>query len=237
MSRPQGPSSAKRKRPGSINPAVLLNDDEQILYDVIRSTKDIGIWSGDLKKTAKQIPARVADKIVKLLKDKNLIKEVVPIQSKGKKRLMAVEFEPSEEITGGSWYANGSLDMEFIDSLKKNIPNFIRKNKVVTLEGLVEKIKNSGAFKVVLTKEQVGEILKALVFDNVILEIKSNGSGEFSSIPVGQVCYKCSKKKDRDSVGLMTSIPCGVCPQISRCTPDGIISPNTCVYYKKWLDF
>lgn len=34
-----------------------------------------------------------------------------------------------------------------------------------------------------------------------------------------------------------TSIPCGVCPVIDQCSEGGQISPQTCVYYQKWLEF
>jgi DNA-directed RNA polymerase III subunit RPC6 len=34
-----------------------------------------------------------------------------------------------------------------------------------------------------------------------------------------------------------TSIPCGVCPVIDQCQEGGQISPQTCVYYQKWLEF
>ena len=82
--------------------------------------------------------------------------------------------------------------------------------------------------------------MNALVFDNEILEVKSTGMGEFNSFPIGKVCYRCASKaglKVEPKIGAMASIPCGVCPQISLCTLDGIISPTTCVYYTKWSDF
>ncbi|KAL0019133.1 hypothetical protein WJX79_006207 [Trebouxia sp. C0005] len=31
--------------------------------------------------------------------------------------------------------------------------------------------------------------------------------------------------------------PCGVCPVFNECTPDGPISPATCVYFQQWLEF
>ena len=34
-----------------------------------------------------------------------------------------------------------------------------------------------------------------------------------------------------------TSTPCGVCPVFNECREDGLISPQTCMYYDKWLEF
>jgi len=31
--------------------------------------------------------------------------------------------------------------------------------------------------------------------------------------------------------------PCGVCPVFDQCTPGGIISPETCIYFTNWLEF
>ncbi|EHA8589872.1 putative DNA-directed RNA polymerase III subunit rpc6 [Cocos nucifera] len=39
--------------------------------------------------------------------------------SKARKIYMAVESEPSEEISGGSWYSDGSLDTDFIRILRE----------------------------------------------------------------------------------------------------------------------
>lgn len=33
-----------------------------------------------------------------------------------------------------------------------------------------------------------------------------------------------------------TSIPCGVCPVFGECVEGGAVSPQTCVYYKQWLE-
>lgn len=35
----------------------------------------------------------------------------------------------------------------------------------------------------------------------------------------------------------VASAPCGVCPVINSCSPTGVISPNTCLYYSVWLEF
>ncbi|KAI5593762.1 hypothetical protein BDE02_03G033800 [Populus trichocarpa] len=100
MSRSQGSSSSlKRKRPGLSSPSQSLTDHERKLYDVIRSKKDMGIWTRDMKKET-NLPDNVVNKSLKALHAKNLIKEVVNIQNKGRKHYMATEFQPSKELTG-----------------------------------------------------------------------------------------------------------------------------------------
>ncbi|CAK7356911.1 unnamed protein product [Dovyalis caffra] len=241
MSRSQGPSSLKRKRPESNSLSQSLTDQERKLYDVIRSKQDMGIWTRDMKRET-NLPDNVVNKSLKALQAKNLIKEVVNIQNKGRKHYMATEFQPAKELTGGSWYVEGSLDTEFIKILRKFCVDFIAELKVATLEKVTDLIRRNGVFAVDVTQQQVEEIVRTLVLDNEIMEVKSNGMGEFASVPIGKVCYKLIGKGGlggelKAKTGAMASIPCGVCPRISHCTPDGVISPKTCVYYTKWLDF
>ncbi|KAK4837213.1 hypothetical protein QYF36_003667 [Acer negundo] len=231
--------SQKRKRTDAKSPADSLTDHERILYNLIRSKQDMGIWSRDMKQVT-NLSDSIVNKSLKSLQAKNLIKEVVNIQSKGRKHFMATEFEPSKELSGGAWYADGKLDMDFIKIVRKQCVKHIVRLKVATFEGISDALKRSGIFKEDLTKQQIEEILRAMVLDKEIMELKSNGSGVFNNIPVGKVCYKVVKEGGSASeprIGALASIPCGVCPQISLCTPDGIISPKTCVYYTKWLEF
>lgn len=213
-----------------------LTEHDRIVYDVIRKKQDMGIWRLDLKRET-NLTDNMVKKSLKTLQVKELIKEVKNIQGKGRIHYMAAEFEPSKEITGGDWYLDGNLDTELIKLLKDRCVKIISKLRVTTLDGIVEIIrKNNLDFKT----QQLEEILSLLILDNEIVEVKSNGMNEFSNIPVGNVCYKCSsttKGVREPRIGAMASIPCGVCPRISECTPDGIISPVTCEYYKKWLSF
>ncbi|KAF5747216.1 putative DNA-directed RNA polymerase III subunit F [Tripterygium wilfordii] len=235
----QGPLPIKRRRPVSSSPANALTEHELIVLKVIESKEDMGIWLRDLKREA-HIPDTAVTKALKSIQAKNLIKEVKTVKNSGRKHYMASQFEPSKEITGGDWYAGGSLDVDFIKCLKELCISFIRQLKVATIEGVTNRLRGSGALEVELTSQQIEEILRALVLDNEIMEVRSNGSGDCSSIPVGKVCYKLTSKRRaaaEPKIGAFASIPCGVCTQISLCTPGGVISPETCVYYKEWLEF
>ncbi|XVF26592.1 hypothetical protein REPUB_Repub14bG0031000 [Reevesia pubescens] len=237
MSRLQGPNSLKRKRPVSTSDS--LTEHEQTVLTVIQSKQDMGMSQREMNREIK-LPDPQITKSIKSLLSKNLIKEVKNIQSRGRKHFISAEFEPSNAITGGAWYVEGSLDTEYINVLKEQCWRKIYSLKVATLEGVTDAIKRSNVSQIELSKLQIEEIVKALVLDNEVMEVKSSGTGEFASIPVGKVCYKCIGKRGyggEPKIGALASIPCGVCPQISHCTPDGIISPKTCVYYKKWLDF
>ncbi|BBH03115.1 DNA-binding protein [Prunus dulcis] len=205
------PSALKRKQPDSSSPSESLTEHEKIVYSVIRSKQDMGIWTRDMKKEA-NLPDNLVGKSIKSLQAKNLIKEVVNVQSKGRKHYMAAEFEPSKELTGGDWYSNGTLDKYYISCVKDGFAKIIYQLKVATLEGISDEVKKSGIFKTSFTKQQIEEILRVLVLDKRVTEVKSTGMGEFGSFPVGKVCYKSTSKggsKREPKVGAMASIPCG----------------------------
>ena len=116
MSRSQETLSLKRKRP---EPNALALTPENVLLNLIKGKGDMGIWKADMKRET-NLSEPVVTKALKALQGRNLIKEVVNIQNKGRKHYMAAEFEPSKELTGGAWYTEGNLDKDFINILKKS---------------------------------------------------------------------------------------------------------------------
>ena len=228
----------KRKRPEP-KPDGGLVESDRIVLNVIKSKKEMAIWTRDLKKET-NLPDPTITKCLKNLQALGHIKEVAHVQLKGRKHYIAAEFEPSKEITGGSWYVDGNLDTAFIDQLKDLCLKIIRKLKVATADGVYDFFKNNRLTNTDCTSQQIGEILRSMVLDNMIIDVTSTGLGEYHSIPIGKLCYRCPPAGDLSQgpiTGAMVSIPCGVCPRIRQCTPDGLISPSTCVYYTKWLDF
>ncbi|KAL3534144.1 hypothetical protein ACH5RR_002605 [Cinchona calisaya] len=238
MSRSISTSALKRKRPESNSLNDSLVDADRAVFNVIKSKEDMGIWTRDIKWET-SLPENVVNKSLKSLLNKKLIKEVVNIKNKGRKHYMAAEFEPSKEVTGGAWYVEGNLDKELINVLKGLCLKIINSQKVVTVDGVYDFLKKHKVTTFDCTKQQIAEILNSMVLDNEIIEVKSTGLGEYHSFPIGTICYRIASGAGLGKglkIGAMASIPCGMCPRISQCTPDGIISPSTCMYYKKWLD-
>ncbi|XP_076882401.1 uncharacterized protein LOC143530858 [Bidens hawaiensis] len=228
----------KRKKPESKPGDGLAEVDRKVL-DAIKSRKEMAIWSRDLKSET-NLPDQVINKSIKNLLNASLIKEVVHVQQKGRKHYIGADFQPSTEVTGGSWYNDGVLDVAYVDQLKDLCLKIIRRLKVATADGVYDFFKANRLTNTECTSQQIIEILRSMVLDNMIIDVKSTGLGEYHSIPVGQVCYRClptGGANQGPKAGALVSVPCGVCPRIRQCTPDGLISPSTCVYYTKWLDF
>ncbi|WVZ21887.1 hypothetical protein V8G54_000431 [Vigna mungo] len=214
----------KRKRQDLASTlSASMTNEERMIYNIIRGKKEMGIWQGDIKRET-NIPDSILKKSIKLLISKTLIKEVVNIQNKSKKVLMAMEFEPSKEITGGEWYTEGRLDTQLIDALSDVCLKLISRKKIATRDAILEWTRTLGSevFPGGVSPGQVEQILKVLVMENKLQEVNSTGFGDFSSVPAGEVCFRLAKKVGTNvKVGAMASIPCGVCPRIQFCTPNG----------------
>ncbi|CAA7023412.1 unnamed protein product [Microthlaspi erraticum] len=224
-------SSLKRKRAD--------NDDEKKILAMILSKQGMGATPYDIK-AATSIQGPLVTKALKSLKTKKLIKDIQNMNNKGIKHFFGFDVEPCKALTGGDWYTDGQLDLAKIEDLKKICVTILSKSKkkVVTFDLFVayfEKTNNE------MSREQTKEILKNLVLDNVVMEVKSNGMNEYAGIRIGEICYRLTGKKAGDGgearAGAFASVPCGACPHIGLCSPGGAISPTTCSYFQKWLDF
>ncbi|CAN8277340.1 unnamed protein product [Cochlearia groenlandica] len=228
---------SKRKRPETKSLTNGLNVEEKKVYDIILNKKGMGATTFELKIETSLLPT-IITRTLTSLKKLGRIKEVQNMNNKGIKHFVAIEFEPSKELTGGDWYKDGTLDLSKIEDLKLKCLAILEKNKkrVVTLDVMCRYFVDQES----LSKDQTKEILKNLVLDNVIMEVKSNGLNEFSATRIGEICYRLTGKKSGNGearAGGLASIPCGACPHIGLCSPGGVISPTNCSYFKKWLEF
>ncbi|KAI3872541.1 hypothetical protein MKX03_012240 [Papaver bracteatum] len=226
----------KRKRADNLK----LSEDERKIYDLILSTEGRGIAKTEVKYKVKLITINALNKSIKSLKAKELIKEV---HSEQKKHLMGNSFEPLVDVAGGVWYNEvGKLDTELIDNATLVCLKFISKSKAATVGEITEYVNNitldgEDLFRKKFTGQEIEGLMQSLILDKEIVEAQSTGKGDFAKIPLGEQCYRCAPKRGLPKTGALASIPCGVCPSLNECTPDGIISPTTCVYFKKWFDF
>ena len=65
---------------------------------------------------------------------------------------------------------------------------------VIFRGAVLEWSRKSGVFNVEVTTQQTNEILQTLVLDDEIVEVKSTGFGDFSSVPIGRISYRCKSK-------------------------------------------
>ncbi|DBA81657.1 hypothetical protein WJX77_003870 [Trebouxia sp. C0004] len=203
-----------------------LAPDFLLVYQCIEAAGNTGVWTKDMKfKTNLQQPQ--ITKILKELETRTLVKAIKPVNQPSKKFYMLYDLEPAREITGGAWYTDQDYDSEFIQVLQTQCFKFIKQEGDPTLEDVSTFIHDKGISRVQLRDEDVMMILNTLEYDGQIEKIDS---------PDGEDRFRQALLAIPET-SAFTSIPCGVCPVFNECTPDGPISPATCVYFQQWLEF
>jgi DNA-directed RNA polymerase III subunit RPC6 len=105
-----------------------------------------------------------------------------------------------------------------------------------------------------LGPEHVLSIVNTLVYDGRLEEVRApkramqaRGRYFFASLPITFehaliVLYSSGNStkmwKEVNKVSEMnywTDCPCGICPVMSQCSENGVISPSSCEYMSKWL--
>jgi DNA-directed RNA polymerase III subunit RPC6 len=218
--------------PPKISDKILrcLPATERKVYELIYAAGSRGMWMQDVRKATNMAPP-TATKILRSLVTKNLLKEVSDVRHRSKKIFMSTEFQPSTEITGGTWYHDGRLDTDAVAAARRICLAQVQKLGVATADMIhngIEKDDPRAGYAI----DKIRDILQTMVLDKVLEEVKSTGEGEFAAIRSGRLCYRVAAAAQG---GMMEGIPCGVCPRIDECSPEGVISPSTCIYYKNWL--
>lgn len=212
-----------------------LSSEDMLIYQAIKNAGNMGIWTKDMKRETNLQQPQV-NKALKNLEARGLIKGVKCVSNQAKKVYMLAELTPSKEITGGAWYTGQNFDTEFTNIVKQQCLQFVLQQGVATIESVADFVRKSGISKVELKVEELKQILDMLVLDGDVEEVISTGTGDFAAIPINKLCYRGSQARIQES-SAFTNIPCGVCPVLRECTDDGLISPKTCIYFKKWLTF
>ncbi|XP_062234031.1 uncharacterized protein LOC133931209 [Phragmites australis] len=216
----------------TISASILakLPPPEREVYSLIFAAGSKGMWLQDVRNATRLSP-NVATKVARTLVARDLLKEVSDVRHRSKKVFMATDFQPSPEITGGTWYHDGRLDTDAVSAARRRCLAQVERLGTATAEMIhhgIERHEPRAGYAI----DRIRDILRTMVLDKVLEEVKSTGEGEFAAVRSGRMCYRVAGAAQG---GMMEGIPCGVCPRIDECSPEGAISPNTCVYYKKWL--
>ncbi|ORX63196.1 RNA polymerase Rpc34 [Hesseltinella vesiculosa] len=115
--------------------ASRLNDEQRLVYNAIRAAGNSGIWTRDLKKKT-NLHTIVLNRTLKTLENKQEIKSVKHVKYPTRKIYMLFNTTPSSEVTGGAWYTDQELDVDFIDSLKAACLKYIAARSFPRLENV-----------------------------------------------------------------------------------------------------
>ena len=202
-----------------------LTEEHRTLYKLIKEAGDTGIWTKDLQKKAGMATANLT-RLAKMLESRRLIKQVSPVQSKSRKVWMLYELEPSSEISGGSWYKDGSIDTNLVESLRESVYEYVANcgSRPATVEDIHKYLSSQG--ESTRSIEDVANVVLTLELDNRLAHQRSS---------TGLSAYTIRSQANLSLVYELESIPCLSCPVSNRCTPGAAVAPESCTYLAKWL--
>lgn len=155
-------------------------EDQKIIFDCLKESKAKGCTMRDLKMITK-LPPNLITKILKKMEDRKLIKGIKGQKSKSKVYLLFEEI-PDEEITGGIWFSNGEVDMEFVNQLSKLVFSFVKSLTRVllpldsnpTIHDINNFLVKSNVLSVEINETDLQKLLDVMVSTGILQEIKSN---------------------------------------------------------------
>lgn len=104
-----------------------MSSEESLVYSYIEASGREGIWSKTIKART-NLHQHVVSKCLKSLESQRYVKSVKSVKFPTRKIYMLYHLQPSIEVTGGPWFTEGELDVEFIDSLLTIIWRYIAEN-------------------------------------------------------------------------------------------------------------
>lgn len=123
-------------------------------------------------------------------------------------------------------YTDSEKDTEFIEVLREACYKKIQNSGKASLTEIFQFIKNKALSRVTLDETNVKSVVDTLVYEGRIDEVENEDGTYYRPALLTLPSYTA-----------LTAIPCGVCPLFDDCHPGGLISPETCTYFDKWLDF
>lgn len=222
--------------------ATISGDqEEKIVFRIIENAGNLGSWIRDIRGKSNLGQTQLT-KVLKSLEAKRLIKAVKSVNANKKKVYMLYNLDPDHSVTGGAWYSDQDFESEFVEILNQQCYRFLyhkleqsqassagpiaaKNSSMVSTKDVAKFITDLGISKVALKTEDIEAILNTIVFDGKAEKCEGGDSGSL---------YRAVEPL-LPSAGLARS-PCGVCPVIRRCGEKGNIRPETCDYFRDWLE-
>ncbi|EDO16193.1 hypothetical protein Kpol_1014p11 [Vanderwaltozyma polyspora DSM 70294] len=101
-----------------------MSAEEALVYSHIEASGREGIWTKTIKART-NLHQHVVLKCLKSLESQRYVKSVKSVKYPTRKIYMLYNLQPSIDVTGGPWFTDSELDVEFINSLLTIIWRFV----------------------------------------------------------------------------------------------------------------
>ncbi|CCH59922.1 hypothetical protein TBLA_0C01070 [Henningerozyma blattae CBS 6284] len=176
-----------------------MSAEESLVYSYIEASGREGIWSKTIKART-NLHQHIVLKCLKSLESQRYVKSVKSVKFPTRKIYMLYNLQPSTDVTGGPWFTDSELDVEFINSLltivwrfvsERTFPNGFKnftmkqsKNSntfeqlyapnvknYANIDEILEFIMNAKVANVELSNEDIRSLCQVLVYDDRLEKI------------------------------------------------------------------
>jgi DNA-directed RNA polymerase III subunit RPC6 len=211
------PQRFKYVPPAKQEAFIDLDDDSHRIYDLIDKSGNKGIWRRDLKKAGGSMSEKRINAVLKELETRYLIKSISSIHEKKLKLYLLYDVVPSEEITGGVWYLEGTFNTSFVEQLVAQSINIVHTTGGITLKDMVERIKSNSIVTAHISDKEAEQVINAIVHTKRVTKQGTMLKPGIIDLPI------CPTSE----------VPCNGCPVAASCFPGGPINPRECPYLQK----
>lgn len=103
-----------------------LKREENMIYQEIEASGTTGIWTRTIQKKT-NLHQQVVTRCLKALENSKYIKQIKSVKYPQRKIYMMYELQPAEEVTGGPWFSDGELDVDFIGLISQIIVKHVER--------------------------------------------------------------------------------------------------------------
>lgn len=107
--------------------AVLIRGmsaDEAMVYSYVQASGREGIWTKTIR-IRSGLHQHVVNRCLKSLESKRITKSIKSVKFPTRKIVMLYHLQPSIEVTGGPWFSDTELDVEFVDLMLSVVWKFV----------------------------------------------------------------------------------------------------------------
>lgn len=238
-------------------PRAAMTDGTQLVLAVIQDAGSNGIDAVSVG-TRTKLPRAEVLKSLQALIASGAIKETRNFVNRAQKIYMLATLEPSDRVTGGSFFTNRVLDTEFIIAARDVIHSRLK------LQGGAMKVRDmkaaldahSSTAQRHLSMKEVGVLARTLELDDLIMRaepdtVAAAAGGmpprsalyhDFSDVSycLGSRSTGSASKEDWPPVEMAwaAAVPCTGCPHLDECDivgGRGLINPSNCKYMTAWI--
>lgn len=155
-----------------------LADEERLILQLITQSEGKGLWLRELKLKS-NIPQNLIVKLLKSMESKCMIRSLKSLKG-NKKIYILFDDVPADEITGGVWFNEGDVDIEFVEQIRKVVFEFLCKNigsgvipkKIVRVDEILEYVEKSRISTVKIGRGDLETLMKVMWYDGDLKEIR-----------------------------------------------------------------